>query len=145
MTDKGNSYLNEQIHTWYEMNNITHEKCELYKHFYTSLLELIDETYLGSDVLVSDEDTKSHFNWCFKRVINDFKQERILFKEDGQYIPILFGFFIELYYDSENLEKRIILKEYFNYMFDIKKPKTFNESNTMIEFYKLLDKNLIKS
>ena len=50
----------EQIDTWYRAHNIILEKSELYYDFLSSLLDLIDETYLGSDVLVSDDDIINH-------------------------------------------------------------------------------------
>jgi len=54
------SYKN-QIDIWYRAYNISREKTELFYDFLVSLYDLVEETYLGMDVVVSEEDQKNHF------------------------------------------------------------------------------------
>jgi hypothetical protein len=67
----------EQLDIWYKGNNIIREKSELYYDFISSLINLIDETYLGSDIISTQEDMINHFMWCFQKVASNFEKERI--------------------------------------------------------------------
>ena len=72
-----------QIDIWYKAYNITLEKTELYYDFLIGLLDIIENTYLGADVLNTQENIKNHFDWCFQKVITNFTKEGIEFKERG--------------------------------------------------------------
>jgi len=143
MSDKGNFFLKEHVETWYDMNNIIRERCELYCDFFISLIRKINETYLGPDVLFEKEDIISHFTWCIKQVIEDFKRERIFFKEEGTHIKLLTVFFYDTFYTSKNENIAIVLEVYFKRMFNYNKDDLV-EVTVMTEFYKLLNQNLIK-
>jgi adenosine deaminase len=83
----------EQLEIWYRAHNIIREKAELYYDFLFSLLNLIDETYLGADVMQSEEDMMNHFTWCFNKVTSNFEQERIHFLTKNTHFPYLWFFF----------------------------------------------------
>ena len=135
----------ERINLWYSANNIIREKSELYYDFVTSLLKLIDETYLGSDVISTQDDMVNHFMWCFNKIRANFEYERINF------IPVstpaydyLWYFLYKGYYTSELDDKRDVLLEYFKYLFDHNMVKTPPELESFKDFYKIFDQNLKK-
>ena len=66
-----------QIDIWYKAYNISREKTELFYDFLTSLYTLVDETYLGSDVVYLEETQKSHFTWCWDKIVDNFSKEKI--------------------------------------------------------------------
>jgi hypothetical protein len=134
----------EQIDIWYRAHNIIREKSELYYDFLSSLLDLIDETYLGSDVLISDDDIINHFNWCFAKIKNNFEQERIHFIVRGSYYEYLWALLYAGYYKSNNEQKYKILSEYFKELFIFNKVKNPIELESFIEIYKIFDQNLKK-
>jgi adenosine deaminase len=134
----------EQIDTWYRAHNIIREKSELYYDFLSSLLDLIDETYLGSDVLVSDDDIINHFNWCFNKITNNFEQERIHFIVKSNHYEYLWSLLYKGYYKSFNEQKYRILSEYFKELFIFNKLKKPLELESFIEIYKIFDQNLKK-
>jgi len=134
----------EQIDIWYRAHNIIREKSELYYDFLSSLLDLIDETYLGSDVLISDNDIINHFNWCFAKITNNFDQERIHFVVKSGHYEYLWALLYKGYYKSVNEEKHTILSKYFKELFTFNKVKTPLELETFIEIYKIFDQNLKK-
>ena len=68
-----------QIDIWYKAYNISREKTDLFYDFVTSLYELIDETFLGADVLQSEDDQRNHFTWCWNATIENFNKEKIYF------------------------------------------------------------------
>lgn len=134
----------EQINIWYRAHNIIREKSELYYDFLSSILDLIDETYLGSDVLVSDNDIINHYYWCFSKIINNFDQEGIHFTNKTNQYEYLWILLYRGYYKSVIEQKYIILSEYFKELFTFNKVKTPIELESFIEIYKMFDQNLKK-
>ena len=135
----------QQINIWYASNNIIREKSELYYDFISSLLNLIDETYLGSDIISSQEDTTNHFMWCFNKIISNFEHERIKFAPiSTTAYDYLWFFLYKGYYSSDIDDKVDILLEYFKYLFDYNMVKTPSELESFMDFYKIFDQNLKK-
>lgn len=134
----------EQIDTLYKVNNIIREKAELYYDFISSLLDIIDKTYLGPDVMISDDDMIDHFIWCFNKVSDNFEHERIHFIVKGSHYEYLWAFFYNAYYLCNTENKVLILHEYFKLLFDFNKIKTPSEIESFIDLYKILDQNLKK-
>jgi len=135
----------EQIDIWYRAHNIIREKSELYYDFLSSLLDLIDETYLGPDVLVSNDDIKNHYYWCLNKIINNFELERIYFVNKTNHYEYLLAILNNGYYKSVNDQKYEILSEYFKELFLFNKVKTPIELESYIEIYKIFDQNLKKT
>ena len=135
----------EQIDIWYRAHNIIREKSELYYDFLSSILNLIDETYLGSDVLVSDDDIINHYYWCFNKTLNNFDQEGINFINKTNQYEYLWVLLYRGYYKSVNEEKYMILSKYFKELFTFNKVKSPIELESFIEIYKIFDQNLKKT
>ena len=70
-----------QIDIWYRTYNISRDKILLFHDFLSALHDLIDNTFLGVDVLSEESDQRNHFNWCWEKIISDFNKEKIYFKE----------------------------------------------------------------
>jgi hypothetical protein len=134
----------QQIDVWYRAYNISREKTELFYDFLISLHDLIDETYLGADVLMTTEDQINHFTWCWDKTIESFNKEKISFKERGNAYKYLWNFYSEAYYYTKNSESIIRIPEYFYILFDFVHKKTRSELDMLTELYKLLDQNLKK-
>ncbi len=134
----------QQIDVWYRAYNISREKTELFYDFLISLHDLIDETYLGADVVMTTEDQINHFTWCWDKTIESFNKEKISFKERGNAYKYLWNFYSEAYYYTKNNESIIRIPEYFYILFDFVHKKTRSELDMLTELYKLLDQNLKK-
>jgi hypothetical protein len=133
-----------QIDIWYKAYNISREKTELFYDFLTSLHTLVDETYLGSDVVYLEETQKSHFTWCWDKIVDNFSKEKILFKERGNYYEYFWNFFLEAFYFNKLDDKPVRIKEYFETLFDFRHKKTRSELDMLSEIYKLFEQNLKK-
>lgn len=131
-----------QAEIWYKAYNIIREKTELFHDFIVSLYELIDSTYMGADVTITELDKNNHFNWCWNKVITNFAKESIVFKERGEHYEYMWSFFNEAYYLNESKNNRI--KEYFKKLFQFDFKKTRSELDMLTEIYKILDNNLKK-
>lgn len=135
----------EQTNISYRSNNIIREKAEVYYDFLSSLLIIIDETYLGSDVVVTQEDMSNHFTWCLNRILLNFEQEKIHFMGVNPNYDYLWYFFYKGYYSMNDGNKRKILLSYFKLLFSFNNMKSISELESFFDFYKLLDQNLKKT
>ena len=131
-----------QLDIWYRAYNICHEKTILYYDFLVSLYDLVEETYLGDDVIKTEREQREHFTWCWSKVIDDFSKEKIFFKEIGPHFEYFWNFFLEAYYYTKMDGGNIKIKEYFYRVFDFKHRKTRSELDILTEIYKLLNQNL---
>lgn len=133
-----------QLDIWQKANNISREKTELFHDFIISLYELISETYMGSDVMGDEDDQKKHFNWCWDKLINNFNQEKIFFKERGNHYEYFLNLFLEAFYYVKLNNEEDKIRKYFVILFDFSYIKTRSELDMMMEIYKLLEQNLKK-
>ena len=134
----------QQIDIWYRAYNISREKTNLFYDFLVSLYELIDTTYLGSDVVISYEDQKNHFTWCWDKTVDNFSKEKIHFKEHDSAYQYFLNFFIEAYYYNQMEDNIIRIKDYFYVLFSFKHRKSRSELDMLSEIYKLMEQNLKK-
>ena len=131
-----------QIDIWYKTYNISREKKDLFYDFLVSLYDLVDETYLGSDVMSSEIDQKNHFTWAWDKIIDSFEKEKIYFKRRENCYEYMWNFFLEAYYLSQLIDNQVKIKNYFEKLFDFSFRKTRSELDMLSEVYKLFDKNL---
>ena len=133
-----------QIDVWYKAYNISREKTNLFYDFLVSLFDLIEETYLGVDVLQMEEDQKNHFIWCWDKTIENFNKEKIYFKERGNHYEYLWNFFLEAYYYTKIEGVTIRISEYFYKLFSFEHRKSRSELDMLTEIYKMFEQNLKK-
>lgn len=133
-----------QLDVWYRTYNIQRERIELYYDFLSSLYELIDDTFLGADVLYDEIDQLGHFTWCWNKTIDNFSKEKIHFKDKGNHYEYLWNFFYEAYYLNKNEGRDNRISEYIYKLFDFRYKKSRSELDILTEVYKLLDVNLKK-
>ena len=138
----------EEVDIWFRINNIIPEKMELYYDFCNSLYLKITETYLGDSdigetkISMTDEDKEKHFNWCWKKVLEDFQKEEIIFEEDGDHYLYFKIFFDEIFYKQDDKKIRDSIDIFFRDVFDFDKTFTRSDLDMILEIYKNLDKNL---
>ena len=137
------SYKN-QIDVWYRAYNISREKTELFYDFLISLHELIEKTFLGEDVIKTEQIQRSHFTWCWDKTIKNFNKEKIFFKERGNHYEYFWNFFLEAYYYMQLDGNQVKIYEYFYKLFDFEHKKSRSELDIVTEIYKLLDLNFKK-
>ena len=137
----------DEVIVWFNMHNMTYEKIDLYGDVFKTLFMTITETYMGEEsqetkIILSDEDKKNHFEWCWKKTMESFKKENIFIKEDGEHKNYFESFFMDSFYNqSEDTVKKSI-PEFLNDVFDVEKEFSKSDLDILTEFYKLLEKNL---
>ena len=143
--------LPEDVDVWFRGNNIIPEKLELFSDFSHSLNEMIVDTYLGDEdnpnetkIVMSEEDNKKHFEWCWNRVIDNFTKENIKFQPIGNHYEYFQSFFVDIFYNQSDVKIRHSISSFFNDLFDTKKPFTKSDLDMISTIYKHLDKSLKK-
>ena len=136
----------DEIIIWFNIHNMTYEKIELYGDFFKSLNHVIMDTYLVDNtsetkIFLSNEDNLSHFEWCWNKIIENFKRENIIIKSDGDHKEYFQSFFIDTFYNqTENNLKKSIPK-FLNEIFEVGMTYSKSDLDLLTELYKLIEKN----
>jgi hypothetical protein len=128
-----------------------HEKRQLFSDFTFSLYHLISSTYLGDDLdntsetklVLSQEDKLKHFDWCWKKTLDNFLKENIKFNVKGEHREYYEKFFMDLFYNTENKSISENIVKFFEELFDEEKMFTKSDLDMLTEIYKLLNKNIL--
>jgi hypothetical protein len=141
----------EEVEVWFRVNNIIPEKLELYSDFSHSLNDLIVDTYLGetnqpneTKISLSDDDKNKHFEWCWSKVLDNFKKENLNFSKNGDHYDYFNSFFNETFYNQKDEVVRNSIGGFFSELFDLNKPFTKSDLDMIGSIYKVLDKSLKK-
>lgn len=137
--------IKAQVQIFYKIHDIIPEKLVLYHDFLYMLLHNIDTTYLGPEYLSKEDDINKHFLWCYTKTIEHFKKEHIFFKPNNESLDYLWLFFYNSYYLSDSKEVSLLLKEYFQVLFDYSFIKNEIDMQLLLEVYKIIDNSLIKN
>jgi len=136
----------DEIIIWFNIHNMTYEKIELYGDVFKSLNQIIVDTYLGDDIsvtkiILSDEDKTSHFEWCWKKMINDFRRENILIKYDGEHKEYFKSFYMETFYNQKENSVKESIPKFLKDIFDAHYIYSKSDLDLLTELYKLIEKN----
>ncbi len=139
----------DDVYNWYLANNITLELSELFRDFCFSLLNLINETYLGDTSIddkykfkMTENQNKNHFKWCWDKTIKNFNKEKINFifnQEDFNFFETLF---FDLFYNQKDFEIIKNTIQFFEQIFNIKTKKTKADIEVFKDIYKVLERSL---
>lgn len=139
----------DEVDIWFRVNNIVLEKLELYSDFTVSLYSLILDTYLGNTaernetkIKLTEEDNLKHFEWCFGKVVDNFKMEGIIFKKKGEHFDYFKSFFMDLYYNQKEDKIKSSVKTFLTQLFNPKTPFSKSDLDIISVIYKNLDKNM---
>jgi hypothetical protein len=136
----------DEIIIWFNIHNMTYEKIELYGDVFKSLNHIILDTYLGDDVsetkiTLSEEDKISHFDWCWKKVIDDFRRENIIIKHDGEHKEYFKSFYLETFYNQNEIRIKDSIPKFLSEIFDVTMTYSKSDLDLLTELYKLIEKN----
>jgi hypothetical protein len=139
----------EDIDAWYMANNILPEYTELFRDFCLSFLNILNDTYLGdttdsndTKIIMSEDQNKEHFRWCWKKTVENFQKENInfIFKENDY--EFFENFFYEIFYNQESEKMKVALNEFFVDLFDENHNKTKSDIEIFTDIYKTLERSL---
>ncbi len=135
-----------QIDYLNKLNSVNIEKVELYHDFIISLMYIINDTYLGDDIIDNEAKVVKHFNWCWSLNIENFKKENINIIERGVHYYYYLDYFITFYYNIENKDTQQInkIREFWGLILTMNQLKSKSEYDIFIEIYKIQDKYSLK-
>lgn len=122
---------------------IIKDRVEIYKDFTINLLSYIMDFYLDNKTLNADNDIRNHYNWCFNKVCDEFKEEGLDFSNNENLRQYFYDFFYHQFYKRENQD--IVYTYYEKFwlnIFNIEKQNNKNIMNTMVELYNIFDKSV---
>jgi len=136
----------DEIIIWFNIHNMTYEKIELYGDFFKSLNYIIMDTYLGDNtsetkISLSNEDNLSHFEWCWNKIIENFKRENIIIKSDGEHKDYFQSFFIDTFYNQKESNLKKSIPKFLNEIFEVGMTYSKSDLDLLTELYKLIEKN----
>lgn len=138
----------DEFQFWVDSNNICFLKLDLYRDFIMSLVNLVSSTYLGDDtdfetlIRLSDEQNTEHFNWCWKKTIENFRKENIHFEPDGEHYEFLKSFLDETFYNQKIKEIKESVVKFFEEVFNTETMFTKSDLDLVATIYKSLEKNM---
>lgn len=133
----------EKTKDFFKENNVKVEQTDLFIDFSITLLTFLHESYLGDDIIISDEDRYNHFNWVWKKTLNQYKCEKVKFKDEGYHKDYFWYFLHENFYTAKDKDKILVgMKELFRTVLDITKDKTMSDLDNLKIIYDVLKNNL---
>lgn len=138
----------DEFNFWVDSNNICFLKLELYRDFVISLTNLIYDTYLGDEntnetnIRLTTDDNLRHFNWCWKKNLENFRKESIHFEPDGEHYEFLKSFIAETFYSQKNKDVKMSITKFFDEVFNIETTFTKSDLDLLTTLYKSLEKNM---
>jgi hypothetical protein len=138
---------NEEVIIWFNINNMSYEKIELYGDISKSLTAIVMDTYLGNNISetkinLSDEDNKSHFNWCWNKLVQDFKKENIDISPTGEHKDYFESFFMDIFYNQTKESIKSSINTFLNEIFDTEMVFSKSDLDLLTDLYKLMEKNV---
>jgi uncharacterized membrane protein len=136
----------EELIIWFNIHNMTYEKIELYGDVFKSLNQIILDTYLGdtifaTKIVLTDEDNLSHFEWCWKKTIDNFKKEDIHIKYEGEHKDYFKSFYMDTFYNQNEERIKNSIPKFLMDIFDVGVSYSKSDLDLLTELYKLVEKN----
>jgi hypothetical protein len=126
----------------YFEKKVFYTQTELIKDFLLSLVDKVERTYLGDEIMTIDN-KKDHFNWCINETIKLFTKEEIYFNSSRVFQEKLFDVFNKFYY---NLKKNKTTLEDIKYRFmntlNASQAKTTNQIEELVWYCSLFNSHL---
>lgn len=126
---------------------IIKDRVEIFKDFTLNLLYYIHHYYIDKESLSADEDIRNHYNWCFKKVCDEFLKEEIDFSKNEELKEYFYRYYYHQFYKidmnfTENDGSLEYYEKFWKTIFEIDRQKNKNIINILIEIYNIYDKSV---
>lgn len=140
----------DEVIIWFNVHNMIYERIELYGDIFKSLDYIIRDTYMGDNfddvketkIIVSKEDNKRHFEWCWKKTISDFERENVIIDNIGEHKDYVESFYFDTFYAQTDQIVKNSIPKFLNQIFDMTQQFTKSDLDMLTEFYKMMEKNV---
>ena len=137
----------DEVIIWFNIHNMNYERIELYGDIFKSLNYIVIDTYMGEEtnetkISLSHEDKELHFEWCWNKMVEDFKRENIIIKHGGEHKEYFRSFFFDTFYNQSEKNIKESISNFLVEVFDVEKPFSKSDLDILTELYKLMEKNI---
>ena len=137
----------DEVIIWFNVHNMNYEKIELYGDIFKSLNYIIIDTYMGDEtnetrISLTNEDKERHFDWCWNKMVEDFRRENIIIKHGGEHKDYFKSFFFDTFYNQSERNVKESIPNFLVEVFDVEKLFSKSDLDILTELYKLLEKNI---
>ena len=137
----------DEVVIWFNVHNMNYERIELYGDIFKSLNHIIIDTYMGEEtsetkISLSQEDKELHFEWCWNKMVEDFRKENIIIKHGGEHKNYFQSFFFDTFYNQSEKNVKEAIPNFLFEVFDVEKPFSKSDLDILTELYKLMEKNI---
>jgi hypothetical protein len=137
----------DEVVIWFNVHNMNYERIELYGDIFKSLNYIIIDTYMGEEtnetkISLSQEDKELHFEWCWNKMLEDFRRENIIIKHGGEHKEYFRSFFFDTFYNQSERNVKDSIPNFLVEVFDVEKPFSKSDLDILTELYKLMEKNI---
>jgi len=137
----------DELIIWFNIHNMYYEKIELYGDIFKSLNYTILDTHMGDEfretkIIITQEDNDNHFDWCFKKIVEDFRKENIIIGVDGEHKDYFKSFFNDTFYHQSDKKVRESIQIFLDDLFRVDKDFVKPDLDILTDFYRILQKNV---
>ena len=137
----------DEVVIWFNIHDMNYEKIELYGDIFKTLNYIITDTHMGNDnnetkITLSEEDNDSHFEWCWKKTVEYFKNENVIIKHGGEHKDYFKSFFMDTFYNQREASVKDSIPTFLVSVFDVDKPFAKSDLDILTELYKMMQKNI---
>jgi len=140
--DEDNDLKELEILNILKRYNIIQERADIYRDFAINLLYYMHETYLGREYIYTEKDILGHYDWCVRKVLEEFEEENIKFKNIKIIREYFFTYYLNEFYLKDEPYEFSEYKKFWDKVFDIRNKKR-NLFKLFLEIYEVFDKSLL--
>jgi len=124
--------------------SIVKDRVEIYRDFALNLLYYIHHYYIDRETLSDDQDIYNHFNWCFKKVCEEFLKEGLDFTHNKELREYYYAYYYHQFYRATGNQDTSLqnFEKFWKNIFEIDKQRNKNFINILIEIYNIYDKSI---
>lgn len=135
----------DEIIIWFNIHNMYYERIELFGDIFKSLNFIINDTYLGNEsyetkIIITNEDNQKHFDWCWEKLVEDFRKENIIISLEGEHKEYFKSFFNDTFYNQDGSKVKESIPTFLNEIFNVNKDFVKPDLDILTEFYKILQR-----
>lgn len=137
----------DEVIIWFNIHNMSYEKIELYGDIFKTLHQVIIDTYMDNDsletkIIITSEDNKNHFDWCWNKTVELFASENIHISKNGKHKDYFKSFYMDTFYNTPNKVDNDVIRSFLSSTFNVNQTFTKSDLDILTEIYKLLDTNI---
>ncbi len=119
---------------------VVRKRLEVFKSFVLIFNKVLHDTYLGKEYIVTPEEIKGHYNWCFNSVCKQFNTIGFNFSDNTEVAEHFFEYFTYYIYEKETELREKEIEKFYVDIFSLHGEKFYIQVNELITLYNKFNK-----